>query len=462
MPLRLRLALLFALATALAIAVAGFGFLLQLRISLDASLDSSLVSRASALVDEVSAAGMGSLRLGQDEEPAQFLTVDGQVLASSPELAGRPALDPEQRRQVAAGRTLTFTTNLAQERTRVLARTTNAPGTLVVVGTGTDISDAAADHVAYAILLGGPPAVLIAGFAAWLLAGAALRPVERMRRETAEISEHDTTGQLAVPPTRDEIAALATTMNALLDRLRAAVVRERGFVADAGHELRTPLAMLRAELELAARPGRSRVELAEAVEAAGQETERLIRLSENLLLLARAEGGPSFVRAVPTPLHELLTAAARGANAYGADRSVTVEVDCPLDLTVTADPDRLRQALDNLLENAIRHSPVGEVVLLAARQPNSPTSLRITVRDHGAGFPPEFIPHAFERFRRADTARARIDGGAGLGLAIVRAIILAHGGEALARNHPTGGAVVVLHLPYHQLDQPRTSSALRV
>jgi hypothetical protein len=168
------------------------------------------------------------------------------------------------------------------------------------------------------------------------------------------------------------------------------------------------------------------------------------------------------VRAVPTPLHELLTAAARGANAYGADRSVTVEVDCPLDLTVTADPDRLRQALDNLLENAIRHSPVGEVVLLAARQPSSPTSLRITVRDHGAGFPPEFIPHAFERFRRADTARARIDGGAGLGLAIVRAIILAHGGEALARNHPTGGAVVVLHLPYHQLDQPRTSSALRV
>ncbi|MDT7683128.1 MAG: two-component system, OmpR family, sensor kinase, partial [Pseudonocardiales bacterium] len=296
MPLRLRLALLFALVTVLVIGVAGIGFLLQLRVSLDASLDSSLVTRASALVDEVNAAGLGSLRLGQDEEPAQFLTVDGRVLASSPELADRPALSAAQRLAVGGGQVLTFTTELTEERTRVLARTTGVPGTLVVVGMGTDISDAAADHVESAILLGGPPAVLVAGLGAWLLAGAALRPVERMRRETADISEHDNSMQLAVPPTRDEIAALATTMNALLGRLRAAVTRERGFVADAGHELRTPLAMLRAELELAARPGRSRAELAEAVAAAGLETERLIRLSENLLLLARAEGEQTLVR----------------------------------------------------------------------------------------------------------------------------------------------------------------------
>src|SRR5882757_86421 len=154
MPLRLRLALLFALGTVLAIGVAGFGFLLQLRISLDASLDTSLVTRASALVDEVSAAGLGSLRLGQDEQPAQFLTVDGRVLASSPELAGRPALSAGQRRAVGAGRVLTFTTEMAGERTRVLARATDVADTLVVVGMGTDISDAAADHVESAILLG--------------------------------------------------------------------------------------------------------------------------------------------------------------------------------------------------------------------------------------------------------------------------------------------------------------------
>ncbi|MDT7647971.1 MAG: two-component system, OmpR family, sensor kinase [Pseudonocardiales bacterium] len=455
MPLRLRLALLFALVTVLVIGVAGIGFLLQLRVSLDASLDSSLVTRASALVDEVNAAGLGSLRLGQDEEPAQFLTVDGRVLASSPELADRPALSAAQRLAVGGGQVLTFTTELTEERTRVLARTTGVPGTLVVVGMGTDISDAAADHVESAILLGGPPAVLVAGLGAWLLAGAALRPVERMRRETADISEHDNSMQLAVPPTRDEIAALATTMNALLGRLRAAVTRERGFVADAGHELRTPLAMLRAELELAARPGRSRAELAEAVAAAGLETERLIRLSENLLLLARAEGEQTLVRANPTPLHELLTAAARAANAGAADRSISIEVDCPAELTAVADPDRLRQAIDNLLDNALRHSPSGGQVLLRARERAAPSVLEISVRDHGPGFPAEFIPHAFERFRRADNARARTDGGAGLGLAIVAAIATAHDGKATAGNHPTGGAIVVLHLPAHQLERPR-------
>jgi two-component system, OmpR family, sensor kinase len=246
-------------------------------------------------------------------------------------------------------------------------------------------------------------------------------------------------------------------MNGLLGRLRTAVARERGFVADAGHELRTRFAMLRAELELAARPGRSRAELAEAIAAAGLETERLIRLSENLLLLARAEGEQTFVRANSTPVHELLTAAARAANARAADRLVSVEVDCPLDLIAVADPDRLRQAIDNLLDNALRHSPTGAPVRLTALQRAAPSALEITVRDHGPGFPPEFIPHAFERFRRADTARASADGGAGLGLAIVAAIIRAHGGEATADNHPTGGAIVGVHLPQHKLDQTRST-----
>ncbi|MDX6585035.1 MAG: two-component system, OmpR family, sensor kinase [Solirubrobacterales bacterium] len=163
------------------------------------------------------------------------------------------------------------------------------------------------------------------------------------------------------------------------------------------------------------------------------------------------------MRATPTPVHELLTAAARAANARAADRMVGVEVDCPLELTVVADPDRLRQAIDNLLDNALRHSPTGEPVQLTARQRAAPSVLEITVRDHGPGFPTAFIPHAFERFRRADTARARVDGGAGLGLAIVAAIIRAHGGEATADNHPTGGAIVAVRLPQHKLDQTRST-----
>jgi hypothetical protein len=456
--LRSRLALLFAAATALLIAVAGLGFVLQLRVSLDAAVDTALDTRAGALADRLADTGPANLRLDRDEEPAQLLSATGQVLASSPDLASSPVLTPAQLRALVAGSgPIRLTNDVAGERTRLLATLTPDTRLPLVVGIGTDISDAAAAHVENGLLLGGPVAVLVAGLGAWLLAGATLRPVERMRRQTATISAHDTDAHLAVPATQDEIAALAVTMNDLLDRLRAALARERGFVADAGHELRTPLAMLRAELELAGRPGRSRSELVEAVAAAGQETERLIRLSESLLLLARAESGHPFLRATETPVHELLTAAARAANAGAADRAVGVEVDCPVELTGTADPDRLRQALDNLLDNAVRHSPPGRVVRVAACRLESPPVLEITVRDHGPGFPPEFIPHAFERFRRADTARGRAEGGAGLGLAIVRAIVRAHGGAAAAGNHPGGGAVVRVHLPRHDARQTRSA-----
>jgi signal transduction histidine kinase len=249
-----------------------------------------------------------------------------------------------------------------------------------------------------------------------------------------------------VPSTRDEIAALGTTMNALLARLQEALQRERGFVADAGHELRTPLAILRAELELAARPGRSRDALAEAISHAGQETDRLIRLAEDLLLLARADNQQPFLRPEPLSLPALLGVAARRGGAGAADRAVTITVHSPADLIVEADPDRLRQAVDNLLDNAIRHAPRGSVVDVTASSPR-PEVVTIEVADRGPGFPPEFLPHAFERFRRAEAARTRDGGGTGLGLSIVHAIAQAHGGHAVATNRPDGGAAVIIDLP---------------
>jgi two-component system OmpR family sensor kinase len=304
----------------------------------------------------------------------------------------------------------------------------------------------AVERAELALLLGAPVAVLLAGVGAWVLAGAALRPVERMRREAAEISDRDLDRRLGVPATRDEVAALGTTINALLGRLQDALHRERGFVADAGHELRTPLAILRAELELAARPGRSREALAEAVHQAGEETDRLIRLAEDLLLLARADNHQPFLRTKRLSVPDLLHAAARGTGTRVAEREVTIVVHVPDALEVEADPDRLRQAVDNLLDNAARHSPSGGVVELSASVAR-PGVLTIEVDDRGSGFPVEFLPHAFDRFHRAGDARSRGDGGTGLGLSIVRAILRAHGGEAVASNRPGGGAAVRIELP---------------
>lgn len=451
MPLRLRLALLFALATAVVIALSGVAFVLQLRVSVDASLDPGLRARVAAVADEMGSEG-ALPTFGPSDGVIQVSTPERRVIASSPGTGSLPLLDPAQGVQALAGE-VSFTGEVDGDRSRVLATTVPAPGggrLLVVVGTGTDVSDAAVERAESALLIGGPPAVLLAGAGAWLLAGAVLRPVERMRRQTAQISDQDLSRRLAVPSTRDEIAALGTTMNALLARLQEALERERGFVADAGHELRTPLAILRTELELAARPGRSRDELVDAVTVAGEETDRLIRLAEDLLLLARADNRQPFLRAEPVDLPDLLAGAARGAAAHGVQREVAVDVRGPSELAVVADPGRLRQAVDNLLDNATRHAPPGSTVEVTVSTPR-PGVAAVEVSDRGPGFPPAFLPHAFERFQRAEASRGRDSGGTGLGLSIVRVIVAAHGGRATAVNRPGGGASVCIELPMRPL-----------
>lgn len=458
MPLRVRLALGFALGTALLIGAVGLGFVLQLRTSLNATLDVGLSSRAETLTERYTAGGLPALRTTRDAEPVQVLSADGRVVVSSADLTGTPVLDQRALSAVLARRVdgegpLGFTTGREQERIRFIATVlSDRDGLVLVVGTGTDIADTADEHVDTGLLILGPIAVLAAGLGAWWLSGAALRPVERMRRQSAGLARHDDGTHLAVPGTRDEIASLASTLNDLLDRQRHALTqerqaleRERGFVADAGHELRTPLATLRAELELAGRPGRDRDELAEAVTSAAGETDRLIRLAEDLLTLARADGSGSFLRTRTVDLAEVTASAARAASAVGDRRDVDVVLESPPRLEAVADPDRLRQALDNVLANAIRHSPEHAVVTVTVAREYDRAVL--AVADGGPGFPDEFLPHAFERFRRADTARARSDGGSGLGLAIVETITHAHHGQVRASNRPDGGALVEIHLP---------------
>jgi signal transduction histidine kinase len=265
--------------------------------------------------------------------------------------------------------------------------------------------------------------------------------VERLRRQVAAVSGRDEGSAVEVPGTRDEVAALAGTMNELLGRLQGALARQRAFVADASHELRTPLAVLRGELELAARPGRSRDDLAAAVHSAAAEAERLSRLTDDLLLLARSDEDRLSLRPEATDIGKLLARSAGLAASRLAAAGVTCHVDAQDGMLAYVDSDRIRQAVDNLLDNA----PRGSVIVLAARADGP--RLGIEVRDDGPGFPPGFLPHAFERFRRPDTGRSRDDGGTGLGLAIVQAIAVAHGGTASAANKPGGGAVVHVRLP---------------
>ncbi|MEV6945846.1 ATP-binding protein [Streptomyces sp. NPDC051172] len=468
MPLRWRLALLFALGTAIVIATAGLLFLQHLTAGLNNSLDSTLRARADAEVARLASAGplpplpppSESRDSGQQgdqhgQNPAsdditQVLARDGTVLATT-DPAGRQFLADAAQRRAAAHTPVRFTTTVEGEKYRMLAvpARNGARPVLVVVGTGSHLAEEATARTRTALWIAGPPAVVLAGLGAYALTGSALRPVERMRRRLADISEHDTAARLQVPSTRDEIATLATTMNAVLDRLAQALARERSFIADAGHELRTPLTTLKAVLELACRPGRSHQALVDAITAAADDTDRLIRLAEDLLVLARADEGHAFLRNEPTAPADALTRAVHAASARAETRGVRLNLHADAQVRIVADPDRLRQAVDNLLDNALRHSPDGAVidVTLSTRHGPGADVAVIEVRDHGPGFPPAFLPLAFERFRRADAARARAGGGAGLGLAIVRSIAEAHGGSVVADNPEGGGARVRLELP---------------
>jgi len=247
-----------------------------------------------------------------------------------------------------------------------------------------------------------------------------------MRRRAAAFTLNSPRS-LPVPRGGDEISRLALTLNDMLSRLQAAFEHERRFVADASHELRTPLALLRTELELALRRPRPPEELRDALESALEETERLSRLADDLLLIARSEEGPLPIRRETINANQLLASVAQRfeARAVQAGRLLTVR---PTAARATVDPQRIAQALDNLVENALTYGE-GDVVVSAIEWDDS---IELHVVDHGAGFPRPFLERAFDRFSRADDARGR--GGAGLGLSIVRLVAEAHGRHRWGRK----------------------------
>lgn len=434
LPIRLRLTLVFALAlAAVLLAVGGFVYV-RVGASLDEQLDESLETRAALLADVVRRDGVPPTLQGGEEEFAQVVGPDGVVLATTPGFENASLLSNEERARADERRLLT-----ESDGARLLAFPVDG-GRLIVVGGSLEDRDEALSGLLAQLLVSGPIALLLASAAGYALAGAALRPVEAMRRRAGEISADTSGRRLPVPETRDEVFRLAETLNAMLDRLDEGLRRERRFVADAGHELRTPLALLQTELELALRRPRSQDELEQALRSAGEEVDRLTRLAEDLLVLASAEEGRLPLRESEFPVRELLDGVARrfAARAQAAGR--LLEVAAPGNGILRGDRIRLEQALGNLVDNALRHGSGG--IQLEAAAENG--SLVLRVSDQGTGFPDEFIPRAFERFSRADDARTR--GSAGLGLAIVDAVARAHGGAARAAN-VNGGAAVTVVMP---------------
>jgi len=251
--------------------------------------------------------------------------------------------------------------------------------------------------------------------------------------------------RLFAPSDTPELAQLATTFNELLDRIEAAHVSQNRFVADASHELRTPLTILRGEIDVALRRPRSPAEYADVLQSSREEIERLSRLVDNLMTLARADAGEALVRREPVDFTAIARDVCRKLAAFAEQRKVTLTCEAPDSAVVSGDSVALTQLLFNLIENALRYTPAGESAKVSVTR--SDTEIAVEVADHGSGISPEHLPHLFERFYRVDKARSREFGGAGLGLSIVKTLAEAHDGSVEVRSEVGQGSTFTVRLP---------------
>jgi heavy metal sensor kinase len=446
-PVRLRVTLAFTAVMALLLAALGWFVYARFESDLSGQIDQSLRAHGDDIASLLAHHDLSreTKLLSREESFAQVLTRDGGIYATTPQLGADPQLTAAEAARAARA---SFLVTLPHIRSitgqgRLLARPAQGNGRtfVVVVAASLDDRNESLGNLRTILLIGGPVALLLASLAGYLVAGTALRPVEAMRRRAAEISATEPDQRLPLPRANDELRRLGATLNAMLARLEAALERERAFVDDASHELRTPLASHKTELELALRYAKTPEEMRAAIASAIAEVDRLVQLAEDLLVLARAQDGKLGLDLRRVRVADLLGDLGErfGGRVGESGRSLSV---LPSDgLSVEADRARLEQALANLVENAFEHGD-GEITVRATADGGE---VAIHVEDLGPGFPAEFIPHAFERFSRADPARG--GGGTGLGLAIVETIARAHRGSAHAANREGRGADVWIELP---------------
>jgi signal transduction histidine kinase len=447
-PVRIRLTVGFA--AVMAVLLAGAGAYMHSRVAADLNtgIDGALRARVAdltALVEQ-SESGLRDARAEGIEQTdfAQVVDRHGRVFDATAGLRRHVLLDG---RALRTARTKFLWIDHAHVPglpgpARLLAAPVSAQDRHLIVIAGASLAarDRALDRVTGVMLVGGPALLLLASLAGYALAALALRPVERMRVRAEGIWTHGLHSRLPRTGARDELDRLAATLNESLDRVESGVQREQGFVADASHELRTPLTVLRAELELlGSGPEVSTEELRAEITSAIEEVDRLAELADDLLLLARADGAELEVSAEPIRVGPVLERIGRRLAVLDTGTIEVVEPDP--ELWVRASEPRLEQALLNIAENALRHGN-GWARIEAHRAGDD---VEVHVLDDGPGFPGGFAGSAFDRFSRGE--RARTGDGAGLGLAIVRAIAEAHGGRAGAANRPGAGADVWLSLP---------------
>jgi heavy metal sensor kinase len=319
---------------------------------------------------------------------------------------------------------------------------------IVVAGSSLEPTDeeleALRDTLAYVV----PIALVLAGLGGWFLAHRSLAPVVAMAERARQIGGNDLSGRLPVANPRDELGRLAGTFNELLARLESAMKQQRQFMADASHELRTPVTTTRTAANVALQQHhRDEEEYRRTLQIIEQQAARLSRLVDDMFTLARADAGTYPVRMQPMYVDEVIEEVVAAARVLAATKQVEIRVEALTSASFVGDEELIRRLVANLLDNAVRHSPGGSAVCVELRSADQ--GYQLVVADRGTGIPPDHQPHVFERFYRVEAARTRpsADGGAGLGLSLARWIAQVHGGDITLTDSSDQGSTFSVFLP---------------
>lgn len=425
-----------------ALVVAGTGLVLVLQASLLSSVEQAVEQRAKDIAAQIEAGGVDAALVTAGASPGdstivQVLDAPGAVLVSSSSIVGEAAMVTPVAagsRPVSVTAPLDFVDGADYQVVAVPAAGTGGPFTVVAAQSLVPVQRTVG-IVVVALLLLAPLLLVAAGAVSWAAVGRSLASVDQIRRRVESIGGGDLDERVPVPLAEDEIRRLATTMNLMLARLESAMAGQRRFVADASHELRSPLASMRALLDVAGRRGEVG---SDALMVLDDEVERMTRLVGDLLLLARSEEHSLVGRRVDVDVDDILLAEARRLR---TQTGLAVQQDVE-PVRVHADPDQVARAVRNLVDNAARFA--SSTLRLTCRSEGE--VVVITVEDDGPGIPEDQRSDVFDRFVRLDEHRSRDEGGSGLGLAIVRQIARIHGGDVAIGSSDLGGAQLVLSL----------------
>lgn len=425
----------------------------------DASLRATAETVASAYVHELGEEGLAGkandVVLSQITYPGRYVEITdvaGRPIAWSGNLAGHafnvssPAMAEARLRNVAYGYQSSFERDDDGLRVAIvpLSKSSNQLGVAVVLESLGIVEDDL-EHLRNNFYAGIPAILLLASLGGYFLARKSFAPIALMDRQTRQITAENLGARLKVPNPRDELGQLSHTINQLLARLETAFAEQQRFIADASHELRTPVAILRGEAEIALGRERAIEEYKNSLALISDEAGRLSRIVEDLFTLARTGSGQRVPVKDRFYLNELVAECARSAQSLATKRDLSLKVKPLPEVMMTGDRELLKQMLLNLLDNAVKYTPESGEILITLETHDQ--MAEIEVRDSGIGIPPADQGHIFDRFYRVDKARSRAMGGAGLGLAIARWIVEAHGGAISLESTPGRGSTFKARLP---------------